>query len=149
MLRRCHPFGGSGGRLSPADAARGTARRCRRRQQDDAGDDVLLPGAVLHEPHAVLDDGDDRAAEDRVEDPALAAEEAGAADDGRADGVEQHVAAAGVRVDRRLPRDAAMMPPTAAMPEQMTKTEMRIASTLMPARREASLLPPTAYTCRP
>ena len=36
------------------------------------------------------------------------------------------------------------MPPIAAIEEQMTKTEMRIRSTLMPARRAASLLPPTA-----
>ena len=37
-----------------------------------------------------------------------------------------------------------MMPPTAAMTEQITKTEIRIRSTLMPARRAASRLPPTA-----
>ena len=42
-----------------------------------------------------------------------------------------------------------MMPPTAAMNEQITKTEMRTRSTVMPARRAASSLPPTAYTCRP
>ena len=37
-----------------------------------------------------------------------------------------------------------MMPPIAAMVEQMTKAEIRIRSTLMPARRAASRLPPTA-----
>ena len=37
-----------------------------------------------------------------------------------------------------------MMPPMAAMNEQITKTEMRIRSTGMPARRAASVLPPTA-----
>ena len=37
-----------------------------------------------------------------------------------------------------------MMPPTAAMNEQSTNTEMRTRSTGMPARREASSLPPTA-----
>ena len=63
----------------------------------------LTPGAVAHQAHAVVDDRDHRAAEDGVEDPALAAEQAGAADDGRADRVEQHVAAAGVRVDRAGP----------------------------------------------
>jgi hypothetical protein len=43
-----------------------------------------------------------------------------------------------------LARDAAMMPPTAAIVEQITNAEMRIRSTLMPARRAASRLPPTA-----
>jgi hypothetical protein len=38
------------------------------------------------------------------------------------------------------------MPETAAMPEQMTNTEIRIRDTTTPARREASSLPPTAYT---
>ena len=41
------------------------------------------------------------------------------------------------------------MPETAAMPEQMTKTEIRMRDTTTPARRAASALPPTAYTCRP
>ena len=36
------------------------------------------------------------------------------------------------------------MPETAAMPEQMTNTEMRIRATEIPARRAASSLPPTA-----
>src|SRR5919112_1950462 len=45
--------------------------------------------------------------------------------------------------------EAAIMPDTAAMPEQMTNTEIRIRDTTTPARREASSLPPTAYTCRP
>ena len=45
--------------------------------------------------------------------------------------------------------DAAMMPLSAAIDEPITNTEMRIRSTLMPARRAASGLPPTAYTCRP
>src|SRR5690349_14638104 len=45
--------------------------------------------------------------------------------------------------------EAATMPETAAMPEQMTNTEIRMRDTTTPARREASSLPPTAYTCRP
>ena len=36
------------------------------------------------------------------------------------------------------------MPEKAAMPEQMTNTEIRIRDTTMPARRDASSLPPTA-----
>ena len=36
------------------------------------------------------------------------------------------------------------MPPTAAIVEQITKARIRIRSTLMPARRAASVLPPTA-----
>ena len=41
------------------------------------------------------------------------------------------------------------MPATAASVEQIMKQAMRIRGTLMPARRAASALPPTAYTCRP
>ena len=36
------------------------------------------------------------------------------------------------------------MPPIAAIVEQITNAEMRIRSTGIPARRAASLLPPTA-----
>ncbi len=43
-----------------------------------------------------------------------------------------------------LPREAATMPPTAARQEQMTKAAIRMNATLMPARRAASGLPPTA-----
>ncbi len=43
-----------------------------------------------------------------------------------------------------LARDAAMMPPTAAIVDAIMKAEIRILSTLMPARRAASRLPPTA-----
>jgi len=42
-----------------------------------------------------------------------------------------------------LARLAAMMPPMDAIPEQITNADTRIASTLMPARRAASWLPPT------
>ncbi len=42
-----------------------------------------------------------------------------------------------------------MIPPTPAMKPLIMKTAMRTRSTVMPARREASALPPTAYTCRP
>src|SRR4051812_7499258 len=42
-----------------------------------------------------------------------------------------------------------MMPPTAAMNEQSTKAEIRTRSTVMPARREAASLPPTADRWRP
>ena len=41
------------------------------------------------------------------------------------------------------------MPDSAAIDEQIMKTEMRIRGTSMPARRAASALPPTAYRCRP
>src|SRR3954471_2500669 len=43
-------------------------------------------------------------------------------------------------------RDAAMIPPAAASVEQSMNTVMRIIATLMPARRAASGLPPTANT---
>ena len=43
-----------------------------------------------------------------------------------------------------LALEAAMMPPTAAIEEQMTKALILIRSTVMPARRAASALPPTA-----
>ena len=52
-----------------------------------------------------------------------------------------------VSTDRR--REARMMPPSAAISEQIAKTVILIRSTLMPARRAASWLPPTAYTYRP
>src|SRR6516165_2722457 len=41
------------------------------------------------------------------------------------------------------------MPPTAAIVEQIANTASLIPATLMPARRAASALPPTAYTWRP
>ena len=66
----------------------------------------FVPELVTHQAHAVVDDGDHRATDHRVDHLALAAEEAGAADHGRADRVEQDVAAAGVRVDRVGPADA-------------------------------------------
>jgi hypothetical protein len=43
-----------------------------------------------------------------------------------------------------LARDAAMIPPTAAMVEQIMNTEVRMLAVLMPARRAASVLPPVA-----
>jgi hypothetical protein len=43
-----------------------------------------------------------------------------------------------------LARDAAMIPPTAAMVEQTMNTEVRMLGTLMPARLAASALPPVA-----
>ena len=43
-------------------------------------------------------------------------------------------------------RDAAMMPPAAAIVEASMNTVIRIIVTLMPARRAASGLPPTANT---
>ena len=97
-------------------------------QQHDAGDDVLEPALEPSRPMPLSMIGDHGAAEDRVEDPALAAEQAGAADDGGADGVEQHVAAAGVRVDRVGPGggdDAADRRPCV---EQMTNALIRIRS---------------------
>ena len=47
-------------------------------------------------------------------------------------------------VSTELSRDARMMPPIAAMNPEIPNTAIRIASTLMPARRAASALPPTA-----
>ena len=41
-------------------------------------------------------------------------------------------------------REAAKMPATAAMTEQIMKHAIRTLATLMPARRVASALPPTA-----
>jgi hypothetical protein len=43
-------------------------------------------------------------------------------------------------------REARMMPPRAAMAEQIANTAILMRSTLTPARRAASVLPPTAYT---
>ncbi len=40
-------------------------------------------------------------------------------------------------------------PPTAAIVEQIMKTEIRIHDTLIPARRAPSMLPPSAKICRP
>ncbi len=45
--------------------------------------------------------------------------------------------------------DAQKRPPIAAKVPAMEKTETRIAVTLMPARREASTLPPSAKIFRP
>ena len=46
-------------------------------------------------------------------------------------------------------RDAAMIPPIAAIVDEMTNTITRTRVTLMPARRAASALPPTAKMWRP
>ena len=46
-------------------------------------------------------------------------------------------------------RLASSTPPTAASVEHIMKQEMRTQATLIPARRAASALPPTAYTWRP
>ena len=48
-----------------------------------------------------------------------------------------------------LSRLASRMPATAASVEHMMKQVSLTRRTLMPARRAASALPPTAYTCRP
>jgi hypothetical protein len=67
---------------------------------------------------------------------------------GRADGVQQHVAAAGVRVHRVGPgrgQDAADGGHRRADHEARDLD----AVDRMPARRAASVLPPTAYRCRP
>ena len=114
-----------------------------REQEHAAGDDEVDVRRLVEQAQAVVDRGDHQTTDDGVAAPALAAEEAGAADDGRADGVQQRVAAA--RPGETLPAyDAWSMPLSAAIDEQMTNTEMRIRSTLMPARRAASVLPPTA-----
>ena len=75
--------------------------------------------------HAVGDDRDHQAAEDGVEHLALAAEQAGAADDGSADGVAAAWCEPPVVGDDRVVPEAKRMPPTAAMVEQMTKQEIR------------------------
>ena len=41
-------------------------------------------------------------------------------------------------------REAKMIPPTAAIAPEIMKTKIRISFTLIPARRAASALPPTA-----
>src|SRR5438552_581892 len=46
-------------------------------------------------------------------------------------------------------RAAKTTPPSAAIALEIMKTRIRIRLTAMPARRAASALPPTAYTCRP
>src|SRR5690349_2539264 len=51
--------------------------------------------------------------------------------------------------DTELSRLARSTPATAASVEQMTKHDSLTVFTPMPARRAASVLPPTAYTCRP
>ena len=86
--------------------------------------------------------------EEGVSDLATTAEEADAADHGRRDRVEQERAATLVEVHRLEPRreDDSAEP---AMTPEIMKTMMRTRATLMPARRAASALPPTAYTWRP
>ena len=66
-----------------------------RQQQHEPGDDVDPARRLVEQLHAVLDDRDHEPAEQRVEDPALAAVQAGAADDRRADGEQQRQRAAG------------------------------------------------------
>ena len=46
-------------------------------------------------------------------------------------------------------REASTMPPNAAIVEEIMNTMITTRETLMPARRAASTLPPTAYTWRP
>ena len=49
-----------------------------------------------------------------------------------------------VSVDTERMREVRMIPPAPAMKPMIMKTAMRMRSTLMPARRAASGLPPTA-----
>ena len=49
-----------------------------------------------------------------------------------------------VPVDTERAREARMIPPTPAMNPLIMNTAIRTRSTLMPARRAASALPPTA-----
>ena len=67
-----------------------------RHEKHDTGDDELGARLEADEPHPVVDHGDQRTADHGVLDSALAAEEAGAADDRGTDGVEQRVATAEV-----------------------------------------------------
>jgi hypothetical protein len=90
-----------------------------------------------HLPPQALHDRDD-VVEERAPDPL-----AGARDDRSGDGEQQQVAAPQLWLTAKR-REAAMMPPTAAIAEQSAKTTTRTRLTLMPARRDASALPPTA-----
>jgi hypothetical protein len=69
-------------------------------QQDDAGDHPDGALVLVQQAHAVVDHGDHGATDQGVDDPALATEEAGAADDRRADRIQQRGVAAGLRADR-------------------------------------------------
>ena len=98
----------------------------------------------------VLDRLDDQHAEQRGPDPAASAEEAGAADDGRGDDVHQQC-----RRHRRSgwratveARDEQTADGREACPRSRRR-EIRTAVTLMPARRDASTLPPSAKILRP
>ena len=72
---------------------------------------------------------DDRATDDGVDDPALATEETGTTDDSGTDGEQQDVAV--VSGSATPPTfEAISMPPTAAISEQITKTEIRMRSTV-------------------
>ena len=112
-------------------------------EQDDAGHDVDRAVAVARRVHAVGDRGDDERANQRAPHLAAAAEEARAADHGGRDGVEQERSAADVQVDRVEARGEDDAADTRHGPE-ILKTRMRMRFTLMPARRAASALPPTA-----
>ena len=65
----------------------------------------------------------------------------------RDESVEDGIRAAGLPPERAGLTAAYQL--TAASVDPMMKTATRMRVTLMPARRAASALPPTAYTCRP
>ena len=97
----------------------------------------------------VLDRDDDQDAEQRVPGPAASAEEAGAADDGRRDDVHQQVAGAGALVGRRDLGGPGTDRRTRRRCPRSRRPRSGPPSTLMPARRAASTLPPSAKILRP
>ena len=110
----------------------------------------MIPGAKPKDVEAVRDRRDDGGAEDGAPYVAASAKEARAADDGRGDRVlqEERPAALGWsdRPDVRGEDDAA---DARHQPGDHEEAMIRTRATLIPARRAASALPPTAYTWRP
>src|SRR5258707_6332051 len=71
--------------------------------EDDAGGDVFGAGRLAEQVKPVLHTADDECAEHGVVDFAAPTEEAGPADDGRRDGIQQERPPAGARGDGKLP----------------------------------------------
>src|SRR5258706_15625854 len=75
--------------------------------EDDAGSDVFGAGRLAEQVKPVLHTADDECAEHGVVDFAAPTEEAGAADDGRRDGIEPEPPPPGAGGHRKLPAGAA------------------------------------------
>ena len=73
-------------------------------EQDEAGDHELRPRRQAEEVHSVRDGADDEGPEERGDDTADSAEQAGAADHGGGDDQQQQLASTRVRGDRAQPR---------------------------------------------